>query len=84
MEPKGTLLVLGQTQRAIRAPKGTVPFGKGLAKTPIVLRANCESWQSFIVKTRAPGLRYASQSSDRWPMYQLKPGALNWFDSHGC
>ena len=45
MEPKGTLLDFGQTQRAhpkgtlgapkgtLGAPKGTVPFGKGLART---------------------------------------------------
>ena len=66
----------GRPKGQLGAPKGTVPFGKGLAKTPIVLRANCESWQSFIVKTRAPGLRYASQSSDCWPTYQVKPGTL--------
>ena len=34
VEPKGTLLVLGQTKRAIRAPKGHVPLWKRPNKNP--------------------------------------------------
>ena len=34
VDPKGTLLVLGQTQKGTsETPKGTVPFGIGLART---------------------------------------------------